>query len=309
MTTPKKILLLGKNGQLGTELQRSLAPLGELIALEREATHYYCGDLANLTGIAQTLKKLAPDIIVNAAAYTAVDAAESDSEQAHLINATAVALLAEHARKHQALLVHYSSDYVFNGSGTTPWRESDTPDPINAYGKSKLAGETAIAESGCQYLLFRTSWVYSARHNNFASTILRRAREHKDLRVVTDQYGAPTSAELIAQVTTTAIKAALKQPELTGLYHLTAKGEVNWYGYAAHILAYAENMGIPLKTTSKTIQPVTSDGYRTPAQRPKNSRLDTHKLEAAFAIQLPEWQTGLARALAEIVYQTQSEVI
>lgn len=309
MTAPKKILLLGKNGQLGTELQRSLAPLGELVALERQATHYYCGDLSNLAGLAQTLKTLAPDIIVNAAAYTAVDAAESDSEQAQLVNATAVALLAEHAQKHQALLVHYSTDYVFNGSGTTPWSESDTPDPINTYGKTKLAGEVAIINSGCNYLLFRTSWVYSARHNNFANTILRRARDHKDLRVVTDQYGAPTSAELIARVTTSAIKAVLKQPELMGLYHLAAKGEINWYGYAVHILAYAENMGIPLKTTSKTLQPVTSDGYSTPAKRPKNSRLNTHKLEAAFDIQLPEWQTGLARALSEIVYQTQSEVI
>ncbi|MBV4493361.1 dTDP-4-dehydrorhamnose reductase [Pseudomonas oryzicola] len=294
-----KILLLGKDGQVGWELQRSLAPLGQLLALNSRS-QAYCGDLANLSGLAETVRTYAPDVIVNAAAYTAVDKAESEREQAFRVNAEAVGVLACAAADCGALLVHYSTDYVFPGQGTQPWREEDTVGPLNAYGESKLAGEEAIQASACQHLIFRTCWVYAARGKNFAKTMLRLAAERDSLGVIDDQYGAPTGAELIADVTAHAITATRANPALTGLYHLAAGGETTWCGYARYVLEHAVAQGVSLKAHAEQVNPLTTDAYPTPAKRPANSRLDTHKLQKAFALTLPDWRLGVARMLTEI---------
>lgn len=294
-----KILLLGKDGQVGWELQRSLAPLGELLALNAKSQDY-CGDLANLQGLAQTVQAWAPDVIVNAAAYTAVDKAESEQAQAHRVNCEALEVLAQAAARSGALLVHYSTDYVFPGEGQTPWREEDVVGPLNVYGLSKLAGEQAIQASACSHLIFRTSWVYAARGNNFAKTMLRLAGERDTLGVIDDQFGAPTGAELIADVTAHAIVAWRAKPELGGLYHLAAAGETTWCGYARYVLERAEQMGIELKVKPQAVSALTTDAYPTPARRPANSRLDTQKLEKAFGLQLPDWRLGVARMLTEI---------
>jgi len=295
-----KILLLGKNGQAGWELQRSLAPLGGLLALDSRSTSY-CGDLSNLDGLAATLERFAPDVIVNAAAYTAVDKAESEPEQARRINAEALSVMAGAAARSGALLVHYSTDYVFPGHGQTPWREVDDVGPLNVYGQSKLVGEQAIQASSCRHLIFRTSWVYAARGNNFVKTMLRLARERDTLRVVDDQFGAPTGAELIADVTAHAITAALRAPDLCGLYHLAAGGETSWCGYARFVLEEAAAAGVELKVTGRTIDALTTDAYPLPARRPANSRLNTEKLQKAFLLNIPHWQHGVARMLTEII--------
>jgi len=294
-----KILLLGKDGQVGWELQRSLAPLGELLALNSKSQDY-CGDLANLQGLAQTVQAWAPDVIVNAAAYTAVDKAESEQAQAHRVNAEALEVLAQAAARSGALLVHYSTDYVFPGEGQAPWREEDVVGPLNVYGLSKLAGEQAIQASACSHLILRTSWVYGARGNNFAKTMLRLAGERDTLGVIDDQFGAPTGAELIADVTAHAIVAWRAKPELGGLYHLAARGETTWCGYARYVLERAEQAGIELKVKAQAVSALTTDAYPTPARRPANSRLDTQKLEKAFGLQLPDWRLGVARMLTEI---------
>ncbi|AJQ48554.1 MULTISPECIES: dTDP-4-dehydrorhamnose reductase [Pseudomonas] len=294
-----KVLLLGKDGQVGWELQRSLAPLGHLLALNARS-QAYCGDLANLPGLAKTVRAYAPDIIVNAAAYTAVDKAESDREQAFKVNAEAVRVLAHAAADCGALLVHYSTDYVFAGQGTQPWREDDAVAPLNTYGESKLAGEQAIQAAGCQHLILRTSWVYAARGNNFAKTMLRLAVERESLGVIDDQHGAPTGAELIADITAHAITATLRNPALAGLYHLAASGETSWCGYARYVLQQAAAQGVPLKAHAEQVKPLTTAAYPTPARRPANSRLDTRKLQKAFALTLPDWRLGVARMLAEI---------
>ncbi|MDH0646292.1 dTDP-4-dehydrorhamnose reductase [Pseudomonas sp. GD03858] len=295
-----RILLLGKNGQVGWELQRSLAPLGELLALDSRSTDY-CGDLGDLEGLADTLQRYAPDVIVNAAAYTAVDKAESEPDKALRVNAEAVAVMAEWAAKAKSLLVHYSTDYVYPGHGIAPWREIDTVDPLNVYGKTKLAGEEAIRESGCAHLILRTSWVYAARGNNFAKTMLRLAQERETLSVIDDQFGAPTSAELLADVAALAIVAVRRQPELSGLYHVAAAGETTWCRYARYVLDQAAAAGLPLKATAATVKAVGTDEYPTAAQRPGNSRLNTEKLQKAFALRMPEWQAGVARMLTEII--------
>ncbi|MBF8723042.1 dTDP-4-dehydrorhamnose reductase [Pseudomonas guariconensis] len=294
-----KILLLGKDGQVGWELQRSLAPLGEVLALNSRSEGY-CGDLADLPGLARTVQDWAPDVIVNAAAYTAVDKAESEREQAFRVNAEAVGVLAEAAAASGALLVHYSTDYVFPGQGVTPWRETDDVGPLNVYGQSKLAGEQAIQASGCKHLVFRTCWVYAARGNNFARTMLRLASERDTLGVIDDQFGAPTGAELIADVTAHAIVATRRDAALSGLYHLAAAGETTWCGYARFVLEQAAAAGVALKVSAEAVNALTTDAYPTPAKRPANSRLDTHKLEKAFGLRLPEWQQGVARMLTEI---------
>ncbi|MFO3722742.1 dTDP-4-dehydrorhamnose reductase [Pseudomonas sp. HLMP] len=294
-----KLLLLGKDGQVGWELQRSLAPLGEILALNSRSGSY-CGDLADLSGLAHTVQTWAPDVIVNAAAYTAVDKAESEREQAYRINAEAVEVLAQSASASGALLVHYSTDYVFPGNGVIPWQETDEVGPLNVYGHSKLAGEQAILVSGCAHLIFRTSWVYAARGNNFARTMLRLATERDSLGVIDDQFGAPTGAELIADVTAHAIVATRHEPALAGLYHLAAAGETTWCGYARFVLEQAAAAGMPLKVAAEAVTPLTTDAYPTPARRPANSRLDTHKFESAFGLQLPGWQQGVARMLTEI---------
>jgi dTDP-4-dehydrorhamnose reductase len=294
-----KILLLGKNGQVGWELQRSLAPLGELIALDRHAVEGFCGDLSDLDALRATIRRIRPDIIVNAAAYTAVDKAESESELADRVNAQASRLLAEETAILGGWLIHYSTDYVFSGQGTTPWQETDAVAPVNQYGESKLAGEQAITASGCKHLIFRTSWVYGARGNNFAKTMLRLAKDRDTLSVIADQIGAPTGADLIADVTALAIREVLQRPELAGLYHLAAAGEVSWHGYASHVIAFAQDNGEQLAV--ETISPIDTTAYPTPARRPLNSRLNTQKLRDNFSLHLPDWQSGVTRMLREVL--------
>ena len=295
-----KILLFGKNGQVGWELQRSLAPLGELIALD-SASQDLCGDFTDLEGIARTVRAVAPDLIVNAAAHTAVDKGESEPELTYKINALAPGVLAQEASRSGAWFVHYSTDYVFDGTGTTPWREDDATGPASVYGSSKLAGEEAIRLAGCQHLIFRTSWVYASRGGNFARTMLRLAREKDRLTVIDDQLGAPTGAELLADVTAHAVRAALMRPEVSGLYHLVAGGQTSWHGYAEFVVEYARQAGIPIKVAPGAIEPVPTSAFPTPARRPKNSRMDTSKLQQTFGLNLPDWQSGVVRMLTEIL--------
>lgn len=294
-----RILLLGKNGQVGWELQRSLAPLGEMIALDRHLVDGFSGDLSNLESLRATIRQVKPDVIVNAAAYTAVDKAESETELADLVNGLASGVMAQEAAALGAWLVHYSTDYVFSGQGVTPWQETDAVAPVNHYGSSKLAGEQAIIVSGCKHLIFRTSWVYGARGNNFARTMLRLAKDRETLNVIADQIGAPTGADLIADVTALAIQQVLKHPELAGLYHLAAAGEVSWYGYASHVLDFAKAQGEELAVMA--VNPIQTAAYPTPARRPLNSRLDTQKLRKNFSLHLPDWQSGVTRMLREVL--------
>ena len=295
-----KILLLGKNGQLGWELQRSLAPLGELIALDRHSQDL-CGDLGNLQGLRETVQTLRPDLIVNAAAHTAVDKAESEPELARLINATAPGVLAEEAGKLGAWLVHYSTDYVFDGSGERPWLETDTPAPLSVYGQTKLEGECLIQAACDKYLIFRTSWVYAARGGNFARTMLRLAQERERLSVVDDQWGAPTGAELIADITAHAARHARQHPEHAGLYHLTASGETTWHGYASHVIEEARRLQPALTLKVQDVASVATSAFPTPARRPHNSRLATARLQAVFGLTMPHWQQGVDRMLAEVL--------
>lgn len=292
-----KILLLGKNGQVGWELQRALSPIGEVIALDRHSLDY-CGDLANPEGIARTVRDLQPNVIVNAAAYTAVDKAESDIENATLINAVSVEILARASREINALLVHYSTDYVFDGSGDRPWREEDITAPLNTYGETKRQGEEAIIAHAANYLIFRTSWVYAAKGSNFAKTMIRLAMERETLSVINDQFGAPTGAELIADCTVHAIKATLLNPEKSGIYHMIASGVTTWHAYAEFVIEYVRNKGLPLRVSS--VNGVETTAFPTPAKRPHNSRLNTEKLRDTFAITLPEWQQGVMRMLDEL---------
>jgi dTDP-4-dehydrorhamnose reductase len=294
-----KILLLGKNGQVGWELQRALAPLGELVALDRHAVDGLSGDLADLDALRTTIRQVKPDVIVNAAAYTAVDKAESEAELALRVNGDASRLMAEESALLGAWLIHYSTDYVFSGEGSTPWQETDAVAPVNQYGASKLAGEQAIIASGCKHLIFRTSWVYGARGNNFAKTMLRLAKDRDTLSVIADQVGAPTGADLIADVTALAIRQVLQQPQLSGLYHLAASGEVSWHGYASHVIAFAQANGEQLAVTA--INPIDTTAYPTPARRPLNSRLNTQKLRDNFSLHLPDWQSGVTRMLREVL--------
>ena len=297
-----KILLFGKNGQVGWELQRSLAPLGEVLALDRRSTPHG-GDLSQPERLAQTVRDWRPDVIVNAAAHTAVDKAESEPDLARCLNATAPAALAQAAAEVGAWLVHYSTDYVFNGQGDLPWQEGDATGPLSVYGQTKLEGEQAIATSGCKHLIFRTSWVYAARGGNFAKTMLRLAAERERLTVINDQHGAPTGADLIADVTAHAIRQVMANsaPTLAGIYHLVASGETTWHGYASHVISQARNIQPELGLKVSDIAPVPTSAFPTPAQRPLNSRLSTHKLQQAFGLVLPPWQQGVNRMLAEIL--------
>ena len=295
-----KILLLGKGGQVGWELQRSLAPLGELVALDFDSTNL-CGDFTNPLGLAQTVRAVQPNVIVNAAAHTAVDKAESEPDLARLINATAPGVLAQEAHKLGALLVHYSTDYVFNGSGTVPWTETDTPAPLSVYGQTKLEGEQLVAQHGANHLIFRTSWVYAARGGNFAKTMLRLAQERESLTVIDDQFGAPTSAELLADITAHAIRQVRQRPQDAGLYHLAASGQTTWHGYAKHVLAQAERAQPAIKLIVKEVAAVPTSAFVTPAVRPHNSRLNTTKLQTTFGVTLPAWQQGVDRMLAEFL--------
>ena len=293
-----KILLLGANGQVGWELQRSLEPLGELTALDRQAC-----DLADLPGLSAVLRGMRPDVIVNAGAYTAVDKAETDIEQAALVNAGAPALLAGEAKKLGAWLVHYSTDYVFDGSGHRPWTEDDTPSPINAYGQTKLQGEQVVA-AWEKNLVLRTSWVYGARGGNFAKTMLRLAANRETLQVIDDQTGAPTGADLLADVTAHMLHR-VQQPggdALAGTYHVAATGETNWHAYASFVIERSRAERPERQLAVQTIAPVASSAFASAAKRPLNSRLNTAKLQTNFGLRLPDWRVGVQRMLREIDY-------
>ena len=297
-----KVLLFGRGGQVGWELQRSLSLLGEVVALDFDAAHNpdgLCGDFTDLDGLADTVRRVQPQIIVNAAAHTAVDKAETEPELARQINALAPAKLAGAATELGAWLVHFSTDYVFDGSGNQPWLETDATGPLSVYGRTKLEGEQAVARTP-KHLIFRTSWVYAARGGNFAKTMLRLAADRESLTVIDDQVGAPTSAELLADVTAHALRAAMTNPQLAGLYHCVANGETTWYGYCQYVLTQAQALGWTLKAGPGQVSAIGTASYPTAAQRPLNSRLDTTKLQRAFDMTPPPWQQGVARMLTEI---------
>ena len=290
------ILLLGKNGQLGWELQRSLSVLGRVTALGHAEA-----DFAQPDAVAQAVRALRPDVIVNAAAHTAVDKAESEPAHARLLNATTPGRLAQEAAQLGAWLVHYSTDYVFDGSGDQPWREHDATGPLSVYGATKLEGEQLIQQSGCQHLILRTSWVYAARGGNFAKTMLRLASERDCLTVIDDQWGAPTGADLLADVTAHAIRHLQARPQDGGLYHCAASGQTTWHSYAKYVIAQARQAQPAIQIKAKEIAPIPTSAYPTPAWRPLNSRLDCSRLQATFGLTLPDWQQGVARMLAEII--------
>jgi dTDP-4-dehydrorhamnose reductase len=281
-------LLTGANGQVGWELRRTLSSLGEVVVLDSKAMN-----LADADAVSQRVREIAPSIIVNPAAYTAVDKAETEVERARAVNAVAPGILAEEARKLDALLVHYSTDYVFNGSGTTPWREDDACDPLNVYGTTKLAGERAIQASGCRHLIFRTSWVYGARGSNFLLTMRRLMHERLELKIVADQIGVPTwcrdLAEATAQVLSQTSACGFDQ---WGVYHMTNGGETSWHGFAEAIQTLGE--------TSAHLLPIPGSDYPTPAQRPLNSRLNNDRLEKAFGLRLQDWRAALALCVDEM---------
>ena len=294
-----KILLLGKNGQVGWELQRALAPLGEVVALDFDSPAPLTADFSQPESLAATVRAVAPQIIVNAAAHTAVDKAESEPAFARALNAASPAVLAREAAVLGAWLMHYSTDYVFDGSGTTPWLETSPTGPLSVYGATKLEGEETIRASGCRHLIFRTSWVYAARGGNFAKTMLRLAQERDRLTVIDDHIGSPTGADLLADLTAHALRAALARPELAGTYHAVAQGETSWHGYARHVIEFARASGQPIKVAPEAVVAVPTSAFPTPARRPANSRMNTRKLRDAFGVNLPAWQVGVERMLTE----------
>lgn len=293
-----KILLLGKNGQVGWELQRSLAPLGELLALDRKDVG---GDISDLSALTQIIRDVRPDVIVNAAAYTAVDKAESESNMAFRLNTEAPAVMAFEAQKLGTLLVHYSTDYVFDGAGVIARKESDTTGPLSVYGRTKLEGEQRIVHSGCKHLIFRISWVYAARGDNFAKMMLRLAQEREKLRVISDQWGAPTGADLIADISAHAIRHVTEYAAKLGVYHLVAAGETNWHAYASYVIKRAKTLRPDLMWKVQDIEAVPTGSFSTPAARPLNSRLNTHQLQTAMKLCLPDWRVGVNRMLKEIL--------
>jgi dTDP-4-dehydrorhamnose reductase len=288
------ILLLGKGGQVGWELQRALAPLGHITAHDVDTA-----DFTQPDQVAAIVRAVQPQVIVNAAAHTAVDKAESEPDLARLINADTPGAIAAEAASLGALLVHYSTDYVFDGSGHAPRDENAPTAPLSAYGRTKLDGEQQIIASGCRHLILRTSWVYAARGGNFAKTMLRLAAERDTLNVINDQSGAPTGADLLADITAHAVRAIQTNPSLSGLYHLVADGETSWYDYARFVIEWARKHGHPLRVPPEGVQPIPTSAYPTPAQRPLNSRLSTSKLKQAFGLSLPHWQQGVERMLVE----------
>jgi dTDP-4-dehydrorhamnose reductase len=292
-----RILLLGKDGQLGWELQRSLAPLGEVCALSRKTL-----DLEDLNAISHCVRDHRPNLVVNAAAYTAVDMAESEPWKAQAINAEAAGMLAEESRRLNAWLVHYSTDYVFDGMKPTPYVETDMKNPLSVYGKTKCEGEEQIRRINPKHVIFRTSWVYATRGHNFLRTIIRLAKQKEVLQVVADQYGAPTSAELIADVTALAwhyLTRSCSREALAGTYHLTATGSTSWYQYAEYVLALVRAQGVTLK--AEEVQPISTEAYPVRATRPRNSRLDINKVSETFGLQLPGWQCHIERAVNSFV--------
>jgi dTDP-4-dehydrorhamnose reductase len=296
-----KILLLGKNGQVGWELQRSLAPLGDVVALDFDSPGPLTADFSKPESLAAPVRAGPPQVIVNAAAHTAVDKAESEPELARTINASAVGVIAREAAAIGAWLAHYSTDYVFDGSGSTPWIEDSPTGPLSVYGKTKLEGEEAIRASGVKHLIFRTSWVYAARGGNFAKTMLKLAKERDRLTVINDQFGAPTGADLLADITAHALRAAQQQPVLSGTYHAVAAGETHWHDYARHVIEFARGQGQAIKVRPEAIEPVPTSAFPTPAKRPGNSRMNTSKLQQTFGLTLPHWQAGIDRMLTEVL--------
>lgn len=293
-----KILLTGKNGQVGFELRRALAPLGEVVAVDREECN-----LADEQNIRELVRRIRPNVIVNPAAYTAVDKAETERELAYAINANAPGIFGEEAAALGAWVVHYSTDYVFDGTKDGFYQETDTPNPQSVYGASKWEGEQALQASGAHHLIFRTSWVVGAHGNNFAKTILRLAKERTSLNIVSDQFGAPTSAALLADVTAHAIHDIFRQrniSSLSGIYHLTASGVTNWYEYASYVIEQARQAGVPIAVPADAIHPIGTKDYPTPAQRPANSRLDTQKARQTFEIFLPDWKNGINHVLEQL---------
>lgn len=294
-----KILLLGKNGQVGWELQRSLSPLGEIIALDRHGLNEWCGDLTQPEKIYQTILDISPDVVVNASAYTAVDLAETEAETANLVNHVAVGKIAEACSTVQAVFIHYSTDYVFNGTGQTAFYENDTVDPLNVYGQTKALGEHAIVASKCNYLIFRTSWVFAEKGKNFLKTMLSLAQQREELSIIDDQIGAPTSAELIADVTAHAIIQVLNDQSKSGIYHLVASGETSWFEYAKYVFEQATNSGLDLAV--KKVNPIPTTAYPTPAKRPHNSRLNNQKIQQTFHLVMPEWKVHVKRTVTELL--------
>lgn len=286
------ILLFGGAGQVGWELQRALAPLGRVIAPSRQAC-----DLTDPDSIRRTIADTSARVVVNAAAYTGVDQAESHAELAHRVNALAPGVMAQACARSGAVLVHYSTDYVYDGSGERPWREDDPPRPLNVYGQTKLGGDIAVQQAGIAFLILRTGWVYAARGRNFPRTILDLACRQRTLNVVNDQVGSPTGADLIADVTAHALRAVLHDPALGGLYHLAADGFADWHTVTRCVLDHGRRCGFPVQAQPDDVQAIATADYRTPARRPLNSRLDTALLRETFGLCLPPWQAGIARLI------------
>lgn len=302
-----RILLTGKDGQVGFELQRALAPLGEVRAVDRPEC-----DLSDVAAIRALVRTYNPDVIVNPAAYTAVDKAESEPELAHAINAVAPGVLGEEAAKRGAWVVHYSTDYVFDGTKPGAYTEDDPTNPHSVYGRTKRAGEIALQASGARHVIFRTSWVVGAHGSNFAKTILRLGAERESLNVVADQYGAPTSAALLADVTAQLVRQRQRERDghfPFGLYHLVSGGETNWCDYARFVVSEARAVGRSLKLSADGIRAISSSDYPTAAARPANSRLDTSKLRGHFDLELPDWQSGVRHILQQILADGKSEVL
>lgn len=288
-----KVLLFGAGGQVGGELCRTLASFGDVLPLARHGAEELVGDLQDVDGIVETVRRTSPDLIVNAAAYTAVDRAESEVAEAVAVNATAPGVLAREAALRGAWLVHFSTDYVFDGAGDSPWKEDDATGPLNVYGRTKLAGEEGIRTSGARHLILRTSWVYGSAGSNFPRTMMRLAAERDRLRVVSDQYGAPTGARLLATVTVEALRKAIGRADRGGTYHVAAGGETSWHSYATYVIEAARRRGDAIRVPRDAIEAVMSSEFAAAAVRPRNSRLDTRKFRSVFGVDLPDWRVGV----------------
>lgn len=296
-----KILLLGKGGQVGWELQRSLSILGDVVACDFDSAGELKADFSDPESLVPLIRRVRPDAIVNSAAHTAVDKAESEPDLARAINALAPGVIAREAAALGACLVHYSTDYVYDGSGDHVRDETAATAPLSVYGRTKLEGEKLIRDSGCSHLILRTSWVYAARGGNFARTMLRLAAEREELKVIADQIGAPTGADLLADVTALALPRLRQQPALGGVYHCVAGGQISWHGYAQLVIEWARSKGHAVQVAPDQVLAIPTSAYPTPAQRPLNSRLNTDKLQSTFGITLPPWQLGVQRMLGEVL--------